>query len=61
MQDINTAWNPDGTGVTRRSERLADADGTGAICRRETCGRWLAGARAASVVGETAARSILSV
>ena len=52
-----TAWNPDGTGVICRSKRPADADGTGATCRRETCRRrW-----AASVVGETAARSILSV
>ena len=35
-----TAWNPDGSGVTCRSERPADADGTGAICRHETCRRW---------------------
>ena len=56
-----TAWNPDGTGVICRSVKPADADGTGAIYGRETCGRWLAGARAASIVGETAARSILSV
>ena len=35
-----TAWNLDGTGVICRSERPADSDGTCAICRRETCGRW---------------------
>ena len=35
-----SAWNPDGTGVIFRSKRPADADGTGAICRRETCRRW---------------------
>ena len=35
-----TAWNPDGTGVTCRSVKPADADGTGAICRGEICGRW---------------------
>ena len=61
-----TAWNPDGTGVTCKSKSPADADGTATFCRRETCKTlvelvWLAGARSASVVGETAARSILSV
>ena len=35
-----TAWNLDGTGVICRSTRLAEADGIGAICKRETCGRW---------------------
>ena len=35
-----TAWNPHGTGVICRSKRPADADGTGAICRREICRRW---------------------
>ena len=34
------AWNPDGYGVVCRSKRPADADGTGSICRRETCRRW---------------------
>ena len=35
-----TAWNPDGTGVICRSKRPADAGGTSAICRRQTCRRW---------------------
>ena len=35
-----TAWNPDVTGVICRSVKLADADGTGATCRRKTCRRW---------------------
>ena len=35
-----TAWNPDCTGVICRNKGPADAGGTGAICRRETCGRW---------------------
>ena len=34
MQDIQ---DPD---HCVRSEKPADADGTGAICRRETCRRW---------------------
>ena len=33
---LTTAWNPDGTGVICRSKRPADADGTGATCRRES-------------------------
>ena len=35
-----TAWNPDGTGVTCKSKRPADAGGTATFCRRETCKRW---------------------
>ena len=35
-----TAWNLDGSGVICRSERPADANGTGATCKRETCRRW---------------------
>ena len=36
---LTTAWNSVGTGVICRSEKPADADGTGATCRRETCRR----------------------
>ena len=39
IQDPDTAWNPDGTGVICRNVKPADADGTGATCRRETCRR----------------------
>ena len=53
-------------GVTCKSKRPADADGTGAFLQARDLQTlvelvWLAGARSAGVVGETAARSILSV
>ena len=32
-----TAWNLDGTGVICRSERPADADGTGVACGCNSC------------------------
>ena len=32
-----TAWNPDGIGVICRSERPADAGGTGGTCGRKSC------------------------
>ena len=45
-----TAWNPDFTGVICRSVKPADADGTGATCRREKLQTlvelvWLAGVK----------------